>query len=367
MSAKPVSEAIDLLQDALRTLSETVDAAVRETSEINAALQGKLDYLPNLPHDSVPDGRGEEGNVVVRTWGEPPSYNFHPRPHWDLGPALGIIDFERGVRMSGSRFYALKGPGAKLQRSLIQWMLDLHVNEHGYTEVYPPFVVTQETLYASGQLPKFRDNLYKDIEDDLWLVPTAEVPLTTMHRGEILEARQLPIHYVAYTPSCRREKMSAGRDIRGIKRGHQFDKVEIYRFVEPETSLDALQSLLSDAEDVLRRLGLAYRIVELCAGDLGQAAAKTYDIEVWAPGCDEWLEVSSCSTTGDYQARRANIRYRPEPGARPQYLHTLNGSGLALPRLMIALLETYQQPDGSVTIPEVLQPYTGFEKIGTSW
>lgn len=363
LAQRRVAEIIDLLQDSLRTLSESVDGAVKETSEIDDSLQQRLAYLPNLPHESVPDGRNEDDNVTLRTWGEPKTFDFQPQPHWDLGPALGVIDFERGVRMSGSRFYALTGPGAKLQRALIQWMLDLHVNDHGYTEVYPPFVVTQETLYASGQLPKFAENVYHDAEDDLWLVPTAEVPLTSMHRDEILEADQLPIHYVAYTPAFRREKMSAGRDIRGIKRGHQFDKVEMYKFVTPETSLDELESLLHDAEDILQRLDLAYRVVALCTGDLGQAAAKTYDIEVWAPGCDEWLEVSSCSTTEDYQSRRANIRYRPEQGARPHFLHTLNGSGLALPRLLIALLETYQQQDGSVTIPEVLQPYTGFASI----
>ena len=354
---------IETLQNALRGLSERVDAASRQAADAETALHQRLQYLPNLPHESVPDGASEKDNVVTRTGGDIKEHDFDPQAHWDLGPALGIIDFERGARIAGSRFYALMGPGAKLQRALIQWMLDVHTGEHGYREVYPPFVTTEETLYASGQLPKFRENVYRDEDDDLWLVPTAEVPLTSMHRGEILEPGMLPIKYVAYTPSFRRERMSAGRDIRGIKRGHQFDKVEIYKFTEPDDSLEELDGLLADAESILRRLELPYRILELCAGDLGQSAAKTYDIEVWAPGCDEWLEVSSCSTTGDYQARRANIRYRPEPGARPQFVHTLNGSGLALPRVMIAIMETYQRADGTIAIPQALQPYTGFSEI----
>ena len=291
----------------MRGFSEEVDEAARRTSDLDGQITQRLSYLPNLPHESVPDGDSEEDNVVSRQWGEPGEYDFEPQAHWDLGPALGIIDFERGARIAGSRFYVLTGSASKLQRSLIQWMLDVHTREHGYREVYPPFVSTQETLFASGQLPKFAENVYKDGEDDVWLVPTAEVPLTSMHRGEILEPGMLPINYVAYTPSFRREKMSAGRDIRGIKRGHQFDKVEIYKFTEPEKSLEELEVLLGHAESILRRLELPYRIVELCAGDLGQASAKTYDIEVWAPGCGEWLEVSSCSTTTDYQARRANI------------------------------------------------------------
>ena len=351
-------------QAALRRFSEEVDEAAKRTSDVDDQITQRLSYLPNLPEDSVPDGASEEDNVVTRQWGEIPSYDFEPQAHWDLGPALGIIDFERGARIAGSRFYVLTGSGAKLQRSLIQWMLDVHTREHGYREVYPPFVSTEQTLFASGQLPKFRENVYRDEDDDVWLVPTAEVPLTSMHRGEILEPGMLPINYVAYTPSFRREQMSAGRDIRGIKRGHQFDKVEIYKFTEPENSLEELEVLLGHAESILRRLNLTYRIVELCAGDLGQAAAKTYDIEVWAPGCGEWLEVSSCSTTSDYQARRANIRYRPEAGARPRFVHTLNGSGLALPRVMIAVMETYQRADGTIKVPEALRPYTGFTEIG---
>ncbi len=355
---------IESLQGALRGFSEEVDEATKRTADLDEQITQRISYLPNLPDPSVPDGASEEDNVVARQWGEIREYDFEPQAHWDLGPALGIIDFERGARIAGSRFYVLTGAASKLQRSLIQWMLDVHTREHGYREVYPPFVSTEQTLFASGQLPKFAENVYKDGEDDVWLVPTAEVPLTSMHRGEILEPGMLPINYVAYTPSFRREKMSAGRDIRGIKRGHQFDKVEIYKFTEPESGLEALEVLLGHAESILRRLELPYRIVELCAGDLGQASAKTYDIEVWAPGCGEWLEVSSCSTTTDYQARRANIRYRREAGARPQFVHTLNGSGLALPRVMIAIMETYQRADGTIEIPEALRPYTGFSEIG---
>jgi seryl-tRNA synthetase len=292
-----------------------------------------------------------------------PAFTFTPAPHWDLGERLGIIDFERGQRISGSRFYVLKGKGSKLQRAIIQWMLDLHTTQHSYTEVYPPFLVREQSLVGSSNLPKFGDNLYRDIEEDLWLVPTAEVPLTNMHRDEILEASQLPINYVAYTPCFRREKMSAGKDIRGLKRGHQFDKVELYKFVAPSTSYDELEKLLDDATRVCELLGLHYRVVALCTGDLSFPSAKSYDIEVWAPGVQEWLEVSSCSNCTDFQARRANIRYRPAKGARPEYVHTLNGSGLALPRIMIALLEGGQQADGSIIIPEVLRPYTHFDRI----
>ncbi|MDP7619491.1 MAG: serine--tRNA ligase [Dehalococcoidia bacterium] len=364
LAQRTTAELLELLQSALRELSDTADDAVGEVSATDRSLNEKLMEFPNLPLPSAPVGDSESDNVEVRQWGEIPLFDgFEPKPHWDLAPDLGILDFDRGTRISGSRFYVLRGRGARLQRSLISWMLSVHTAEHGYTELYLPALVTEETLRASGQLPKFADNLYRDTEDDLWLVPTAEVPLTSMHRGEILEAAQLPLRYAAYTPCFRREKMSAGRDVRGIKRGHQFDKVEMYKFVEPETSIDELETMTADAEDLLQRLGLTYRVVELCTGDLGSAAAKTYDIEVWAPGCQEWLEVSSCSTTEDYQARRADIRYRPEPGARPQFVHTLNGSGLALPRVLIALLETYQQPDGSVTIPEALHAFTGFDRL----
>jgi seryl-tRNA synthetase len=286
-----------------------------------------------------------------------PEFGYAPRPHWEIGEALDIIDFARGVKLSGTRFYLLKGAGALLQRALITFMLDLHVKEHGYTEIYPPYMVRRECMIGSSNLPKFADNLYHDEEDDFWFVPTAEVPLTNVHREEILEPGALPIHYAAYSACFRREKMAAGKDTRGIKRGHQFDKVEMYKFTEPHTSFEELDRMVADAEDVCRKLGIPYRVVQLCTADLGFASAKSYDIEMWAPGCQEWLEVSSCSNCTDFQARRANIRYRPEPGAKPQFPHTLNGSGLALPRVLIAVLENYQQPDGSVKVPEALLPY----------
>ncbi|RME36015.1 MAG: serine--tRNA ligase [Thermoflexia bacterium] len=321
--------------------------------------------VPNVPHPSVPVGPDASHNVLVRQWGEPRSFEFDPLPHWDLGPELGILDFERGIKLAGSRFYVLWGAGALLERALIAWMIHVHTHEHGYTEVYLPFVVKRECLLGAGQLPKFEDNLYHDVEDDLWLVPTAEVPLTNLHRDEILPPDALPLRYVAYTPCFRRERMSAGRDIRGIKRGHQFDKVEIYQITTPEASYDALEEMLEHALDLCRRLEIPHRVVQLCTGDLGFAAARTYDIEMWAPGCGEWLEVSSVSNCEDFQARRANIRYRPEPNARPRFVHTLNGSGLALPRVVIAILENYQQPDGSVVVPEVLRPWMGgLERIG---
>ena len=344
-----------------------VGAEIKELESEIKSLDEELDLLllqlPNIPLLDVPDGEDESGNVVVKTAGEPPTFEFEPRPHWEIGEALGILDFERGVKISGSRFYVLKGRGARLQRALISWMVDLHQTRNGYTEIYPPFVVKRDALVGSAQLPKFADNVYHDEQDDLWLVPTAEVPLTNLHRDEILDASDLPLNYVAYTPCFRREKMSAGKDTRGIKRGHQFDKVEMYKFVAPEESPEALESMLSDAESVAEALGLPYRVLQLCTGDLGFHSAKSYDLEIWAPGCGEWLEVSSCSNCLDFQARRANIRYRPSEGARPRYVHTLNGSGLGLPRVLISVLETYQRADGSVRVPEVLQPYTGFEVI----
>ncbi len=342
----------------MRAVGDRIAALDRELAAVEERQQAALMELRNLPHPSVPDGPDETYNVVVAQEGEPRTFDFTPKPHWELGEALDIIDFERGVKLSGSRFYVLKGLGARLQRALIQWMLDLHIQQ-GYYEVYPPFVVKEQCMWGARQLPKFRDNLYRDVEDDLWLVPTAEVPVTNLHRDEILEADQLPLRYCAYTPCFRREKMSAGRDVRGIKRGHQFDKVEMYMFVRPETSYDELEKLRADAEETCRLLGLTFRTKELCTGDLGFAAARTYDIEVWAPGQGEWLEVSSCSNVEAFQARAANIRYRPGPGARPEYVHTLNGSGLGLPRTLIAIMENYQQPDGSIVVPEVLRPYMG--------
>ncbi len=342
----------------MRAVGDRIAELDRELAAVEEQQYAALMELRNLPHPSVPDGPDETHNVVIAQEGEPRTFDFTPKPHWELGEALDIIDFERGVKLSGSRFYVLKGPGARLQRALIQWMLDLH-GKQGYDEVYTPFVVKEQCMWGARQLPKFRDNLYRDVEDDLWLVPTAEVPVTNLHRDEILDADQLPLRYCAYTPCFRREKMSAGRDVRGIKRGHQFDKVEMYMFVRPETSYDELEKLRADAEETCRLLGLPFRTKELCTGDLGFAATRTYDIEVWAPGQGEWLEVSSCSNVEAFQARAANIRYRPEPGARPEYVHTLNGSGLGLPRTLIAILENYQQADGSVVIPEVLRPYMG--------
>ena len=347
---------------AMRQLVAQLSAMENELREVEENLQARLLWIPNIPDESVPVGPDESGNVEVRRWGTLRDFEaegFEPVPHWDLGPELDILDFERGVRLAGSRFYVLKGAGARLQRALITWMLDVHTREYGFTEFYLPFVVKREMLLGAGQLPKFEDNLYHDVEDDLWLLPTAEVALTNLHRDEILDADDLPRNYVAYTPCFRREKMSAGRDVRGIKRGHQFDKVEMYKFVTPETSFEELETMVAQAEEILRRLGLPYRVLELCTGDISFAAAKGYDLEVWAPGQREWLEVSSCSNCTDFQARRANIRYRPAPGAKPAFVHTLNGSGLALPRVMIAILETYQQRDGSVVVPEVLRPYMG--------
>jgi seryl-tRNA synthetase len=341
----------------MRQMGEQISSLQLQTRVAKADLDALLLDLPNIPHPDVPLGRGADDNVLVRTWGEPGEFSFEPLPHWELGEKLGIIDFQQGVKLSGSRFYVLKGLGARLQRALISFMLDVHVNEHGYKEIYPPFMVKRECMVGSGNLPKFSDNLYHDKEDDFWFIPTAEVPLTNLHRDEILNADSLPLHYVAYTPCFRREKMAAGTDTRGIKRGHQFDKVELYKVTDPESSDEALEKLVADAEDICRKLNIPHRVVQLCTGDLGFAACKTYDIEMWAPGCAEWLEVSSCSNCGDFQARRANIRYRPEPGAKPQLVHTLNGSGLALPRVLIAVLENYQQADGTVLIPEVLEPY----------
>jgi seryl-tRNA synthetase len=344
------------LRDQIRTLEE-------EVRNLDSQLKELLLQLPNIPQPTVPVGSGEEDNVVVRSWGEPKKFDFEPAPHWKLGEALDIIDFDRGVKLSGTRFYVLKGLGARLQRALITFMLDLHTGEHGYREIYPPFMVKRETMTGSGNLPKFADNLYHDTEDDLWFVPTAEVPLTSLHRDEIISPGVLPLHYVAYTACFRREKMSAGKDTRGLKRGHQFDKVELYKLVEPSSSNEELEKMLATAEKVGQKLGLPYHILELCTGELGFASTKSYDIELWAPGCNEWLEVSSCSNCADFQARRANIRYRPSPDTKPQFVHTLNGSGLALPRLLVAIMENYQNADGSIDIPEVLQPYVGEKSI----
>jgi seryl-tRNA synthetase len=342
--------------DAMRELGDNIDSVDAELSQVEADLQSLVSEMPNIPDPDVPIGVDDNDNIVLRTVGEKPEYSFEPKPHWDLGTELGIIDFERGVRLAGSRFYVLSGLGALLQRALIFWMVDVHIGQ-GYLEKYPPFMVREEILYGAGQLPKFRDNLYHDAEEDLWMVPTAEVPLTGLHMGEILEESQLPMHYTAYTACFRREKMSAGRDVRGIKRGHQFDKVEMYAYCKPENSKAEHEKMIKDAEEVLSLLGLTYRVLLQSTGDLSFGSHKTIDLEVWAPGCGEWLEVSSISNIGSFQARRAGIRYRPEEGKGTEFVHTLNGSGLGLPRTLIAVLENYQQADGSIVIPEVLRPY----------
>jgi len=341
----------------MRQIGDEISSLQQEVNQTKSKLEALLLELPNIPHPSVPLGKDEASNVTVRSWGEPKSFSFKPLPHWELGEKLGILDIPTGVKLSGTRFYVLKGLGARLQRALISFMLDLHTSKHEYKEIYPPFMVKRECMVGSGNLPKFSDNLYHDEQDDFWFIPTAEVPLTNLHRDEILDAAMLPLHYVAYSACFRREKMSAGKDTRGIKRGHQFDKVELYKLTEPEKSDEELEKLVNDAEAVGQELEIPYRIRQLCSGELGFAACKTYDIEMWAPGCGEWLEVSSCSNCSDFQARRTNIRYRPESGGKPQFVHTLNGSGLALPRLFIAVLENYQQADSTIMVPGALKDY----------
>ena len=343
---------------AMREVGDKITALDKEVADVEAGLTSLTSALPNIPDERTPLGVSEDENVVLRTVGELPEFDFEPKAHWDLGPALGVIDFERGTKLTGSRFYVLSGAGARLQRALIAFMLDLHIRQ-GYTEKYLPFMVKTETVYGAGQLPKFADNLYKDHEEDLYFVPTAEVPLTGLHMGEIIDDAQLPLNYTAYTPCFRREKMSAGRDVRGIKRGHQFDKVEMYMYAKPEESDALLEKMREDAEATCAALGLTYRVKQLCTADIGFGAAMTYDLEVWAAGCNEWLEVSSISNDRDFQARRANIKYRPADGGKARFVHTLNGSGLGLPHTLIAVIENNQQADGSIVIPEVLRPWMG--------
>jgi seryl-tRNA synthetase len=360
--AKASPEAREDVKAKGTALKERLVALETELATQDAALDQMLLELPNLPHPSVPVGKDDSENRVVRQEGQKRSQAFTPAPHWDLGPRWGIIDFDRGVKVSGSRFYLLKGWGAKLQRALISLMLDLHTEKHGYSEILPPYMVRRESLVGTGNLPKFGDNLYRDAVEDLWFIPTAEVPVTNIYRDEILEGAALPIKHVAYTACFRREQMAAGRDTRGIKRGHQFDKVELVKFVRPESSMDELAGLLADAEDVLRTLELPYRVVQMCTGDLSFSAMVKYDLEVWAPGCDEWLEVSSCSNFGDFQARRTKIRFR-DGKEKTRFVHTLNGSGLALPRTLIAVLETYQRADGKLDLPAALRPYFGGAQV----
>jgi seryl-tRNA synthetase len=345
-----------------RELGERMGATEQRRSAVEEAVRGLLLQIPNLPAPEVPPG-GEADNVLVREWGEEPRFTFEPRPHWDLGEELGILDLARGAKVAGSGFPLFVGLGARLERGLISMMMDLHAREHGYTELWPPILVNEQAALGTGHLPKFGDDMYRIPEDGLYLVPTAEVPVTNLHAGEVLDGGALPIRYVAYTPCFRREAGAHGKDTRGLLRLHQFDKVELVRFERPENGEAALEELTGHAEMVLRRLGLRYRVVLLAGGDLGFSNAKTYDLEVWAPGVGKWLEVSSCSLYTDYQARRANIRYRPAPGMKPEFVYTLNGSGLALPRTLTALLETYQQADGSIRVPEALVAYLGTDRI----
>jgi seryl-tRNA synthetase len=337
----------------IKQLETQLDGVEQQRSAI-------LMTLPNLPHASVPVGRSADDNVEVRRSGEPRVFDFAPRAHWDLGPALGIIDFERATRMSGARFSVLLRGGARLARALINFMLDVHTREHAYVEVEPPFLVNADSLRGTGNLPKFEQDLFRIAGDwNLYLIPTAEVPLTNLHRGEILDGGQLPLRYTAYTPCFRSEAGSYGADVRGLIRQHQFDKVELVKFTTADQSYDELEALTRNAETILERLGLPFRTVVLCTGDMGFAAAKTYDIEVWLPSQNTYREISSCSNTEAFQARRANIRYRPAGGGKAEYVHTLNGSGLAVGRTLIAVLENYQQADGSIVVPEALRPYLG--------
>jgi seryl-tRNA synthetase len=343
----------------MRGLSQRIKEMEPTVKELDERLSQLLLLVPNIPDESVPVGKDDSENVVLRHWSEPRKFGFEPLPHWELGERLGLMDFERAAKLSGARFVVLKGVGARLERAIATFMLDLHTIEHGYSEIYPPYLVRRECMQGTGQLPKFEEDAYRTEPDGLFLVPTAEVPVTNLYRDEILEPGTLPIYHVAYTACFRREAGSAGRDTRGMIRVHQFDKVELVKFVEPANSFEELEKLLADAEDVLRRLELPYRISLMCTGDLGFTAAKKYDPEVWMPGQARYVEISSCSNFTDFQARRANIRYRPEAGAKAEFVHTLNGSGLAVGRTLAAVLENYQQADGSVVVPLALRPYMG--------
>lgn len=357
-------EPIDDLKNESKEIGDTltgIDDALRLVDE---ELRGTLLRIPNLPQQIVPIGHDDSANKVVRQWGQPVEHPFPAKPHWEIGEALGILDLARGAKLSGSGFYTLKGLGAKLERALIQWMLDTHTSQNGYTEFSVPYIVNRATMTGTGQLPKFEEDMYAVKEEDLFLVPTAEVPVTNLHAEEILEADQLPLAYCAHTPCFRREAGSAGRESRGISRIHQFHKVELVHFTTPEQSYTVHEQLVGHATALLEQLNVPYRVLELCTGDLGGGASRCFDVEIWAPGMKTWLEVSSCSNFESYQARRANIRYRPEKGAKPAFLHTLNGSGLALPRLMIALIENNQREDGTIVIPEILRNRMGTDLIG---
>ena len=366
--SKEVSELKKKGQDASQIIEETkkigddIKSIEEKQKELDTQITNLMLRIPNIPAADVPIGKDEKDNVIVRAWGQRKTFDFTPLPHWELGSILNILDMERASKISGSGFILLKGLGAKLERALFSFMLDVHTRDHGYTEVFPPFLVNRTSMTGTGQLPKLEEDMYRTAADDLFLVPTAEVPVTNIHRDEILSYKDLPICYTAYTPCFRREAGSYGKDTRGIIRVHQFNKVELVKLVRPETSYNELESLLGNAERILQLLGLEYRVAKLSTGDMSFAAAKCYDIEVWAPGVGKFLEVSSCSNFEDFQARRTNIRFRDEDG-KLRFVHTLNGSGLALPRTVIALLETYQQKDGSIEIPDILQPYMGGIKV----
>ncbi|MFN3505595.1 MAG: serine--tRNA ligase [Caldimicrobium sp.] len=351
------TEEAQILAEEVKALGDTLKEKEVEIREVEKALFDTLSIIPNLPHESVPYGESDKENVVVKIFGNPPSFSFPPKPHWEIGEDLGIFDFERAGKITGSRFTVYYREGAYLERALINFMLDLHTKKHKYVEVLPPFIVNDTSMFGTGQLPKFQEDLFKLENWNYYLIPTAEVPVTNLHRDEILSEEILPLYYTAYTPCFRAEAGAYGKDVKGIIRQHQFNKVELVKFVVPETSYEELESLLLDAEEVLQLLELPYRVVELCTGDLGFAAAKTFDIEVWCPGQNRYVEISSCSNFEDFQARRANIRYRPKKGGKPRYVHTLNGSGLAVGRTLMAILENYQQEDGSVKIPKVLWTY----------
>ncbi len=358
---KAGADAADVIAE-MRALSESIKQMNDELRKIEEDIHQLLIWVPNIPHESVPVG-GEQNNEVIKTWGEFPEQDFQPLPHYDIAEKLNIIDFNRASRMSGSFFVSYRGLGARLERALINFMIDLHVQKHGYTEIFPPFVTKRDAMFGTGQLPKLEDDMYHCEVDDLFLIPTAEVPVTNLHREEMLMGDELPIKYTAYTPCFRREAGAYGKDTRGLMRIHQFNKVEMVKFVTPESSWDELESLLQNAEEVLQLLELPYRVLTLATGDLSFAASKCYDIEVYAKGIDKWLEVSSCSNFVDFQARRANIRFRREKGAKPEFVHTLNGSGLALPRTVIAILENYQTDEGTIIVPPVLRPYMGVDVI----
>lgn len=343
----------------MREVSDRIKEMDGQIRELEDYLQNTLLGIPNIPHESVPVGQDDKDNVTVREWGTPRKFDFEPQPHWDLAKDLGMVDFERGSRISGSGFILYTGLGARLERALINFMLDLHTTKHGYTEVFPPVLVNRNSMIGTGQIPKLEFDMYRLPDDDLFLIPTAEVPVTNVYREEILDGDRLPIYLTAYSPCFRREAGAAGKDTRGLLRVHEFNKVELVKFTTPETSYEELEKLVKDAEEVLQALNLHYRVRLLCTGDMSFASAKTYDLELWAPGVEQWLEVSSCSNFEDFQARRASIRFRREPGAKPEFVHTLNGSGVALPRLVVAIMENYQQADGSITIPNALHPYMG--------